>query len=56
MSRTGRCWRILAAPSLHFKKNGRFWSVRIGIHYRALALEYADNVVWFWNGTPNMIE
>ena len=35
-------------PSLHFKKVGRFWSVRVGIHYRALALEYADNVVWFW--------
>lgn len=25
-------------PSLHFKKVGRFWSVRVGIHYRALAV------------------
>jgi hypothetical protein len=25
-------------PSLHFKKAGRFWSVRIGIHYRTAAV------------------
>jgi hypothetical protein len=23
-------------PSLHFKKAGRFWSVRVGAHHRAL--------------------
>lgn len=37
-------------PSLHLKKVGRFWSVRIGLHYRALAVEEADEVVWFWIG------
>lgn len=26
-------------PSLHFKKIGQFWSVRVGLHYRALAIE-----------------
>lgn len=26
-------------PSLRFKKVGRFWSVRVGIHYRAVAVE-----------------
>jgi hypothetical protein len=26
-------------PSLHFKKVGRMWSVRVGIHYRAVAVE-----------------
>jgi hypothetical protein len=26
-------------PSLHFKKIGNYRSVRIGIHYRALAVE-----------------
>ena len=26
-------------PSLHFKKFGRMWSARIGIHYRAAAVE-----------------
>ena len=37
-------------PSLHFKKVGRFWSVRIGIHYRALAVEEKPDIVWFWVG------
>jgi len=26
-------------PSLHLKKVGRFWSVRVGRNYRALAAE-----------------
>jgi hypothetical protein len=38
-------------PSLHFKKVGRFWSVRIGGRYRALAVEDAGNLVWFWIGS-----
>lgn len=38
-------------PSLHFKKVGRFWSVRVGIHYRALAVEIEDGLVWFWIGS-----
>ena len=37
-------------PSLQFKKAGRFWSVRVGLHYRALAVEDGDDVVWFWIG------
>ena len=38
-------------PSLHFKKSGNFWSVRVGIHHRALAIEVEDGVLWFWIGT-----
>jgi hypothetical protein len=38
-------------PSLHFKQVGRFWSVRIGLQYRALAVEVPDGLVWFWIGT-----
>ncbi len=38
-------------PSLHFKKAGRFWSVRVGIHYRAVGVEAPDGVAWFWIGT-----
>lgn len=38
-------------PSLHFKRVGRFWSARIGSHYRALAVETTDELVWFWIGT-----
>ena len=35
-------------PSLHFKKIGRFWSARIGMHHRAIAVEDGTNMVWFW--------
>ena len=38
-------------PSLRLKKVGRFWSVRVGLHYRALAVEVEDGLLWFWIGT-----
>lgn len=38
-------------PSLHFKKIGRYWSVRAGIHHRALAVEAEDGLLWFWIGS-----
>ena len=38
-------------PGLHFKKVGALWSARIGAHYRALAVEVADGLIWFWIGT-----
>jgi hypothetical protein len=37
-------------PSLHFKKVGRFWSVRVGLHHRAIGVEAPDAVLWFWIG------
>ena len=37
-------------PSLHFKKVGRFRSVRVGLHYRALAVEVEDGLLWIWIG------
>jgi len=37
-------------PSLHLKKVGRFWSARIGIHYRAAAVQDGEDFVWFWIG------
>jgi len=38
-------------PSLQFKKIGRFWSVRVGLRYRALAVEAGSDLVWFWIGS-----
>jgi hypothetical protein len=38
-------------PSLQFKKVGRFWSVRVGLRYRALAVEADDGYLWFWIGS-----
>jgi hypothetical protein len=37
-------------PSLQFKRIGRYWSVRAGIDYRALAIEAEDGLIWFWIG------
>lgn len=37
--------------SLSFKKIGVLWSVRVGLHYRALATEVGDDLVWFWIGS-----
>ena len=38
-------------PSLHFKKVGRLWSARVGLHHRAVAVEDRADLVWFWIGT-----
>ncbi len=38
-------------PSLHFKKVGKYRSVRAGRHYRALGVDLSDGVLWFWIGS-----
>ena len=38
-------------PSLHLKKVGKYWSVRVGRKYRSLAVEINEGLVWFWIGT-----
>ena len=38
-------------PSLQLKKIGRFWSVRVGSRYRALAVEVDEGLLWFWIGS-----
>jgi hypothetical protein len=38
-------------PSLQFKKVGRFWSVRVGARYRALAIDVDEGLLWFWIGS-----
>ena len=38
-------------PSLHFKRVGRMWSVRVGIGHRALAVEVDDGLLWYWIGS-----
>ena len=37
--------------SLHFKKIGQYYAVRIGLYCRALGIEVPDGVLWFWIGT-----
>ena len=38
-------------PSLQFKKVGRYWSVRVGLRYRALAVDVDGGYLWFWIGS-----
>ena len=38
-------------PSLQVKRVGLFWSIRVGLHYRALAVEHEGDLVWFWIGS-----
>jgi len=53
--KTYRLWRDNPAhPALHFKKlqghDNRF-SVRVGLHHRALGRIVGDTVEWVWIGT-----
>jgi hypothetical protein len=43
-------------PSLHFKKIGKFWSVRVGINHRALAVKDDEDFIWVWIGTHDEYE
>jgi hypothetical protein len=38
-------------PSLHLKKAGDYWSVRVGLHHRALAFEAGGDLIWVWIGS-----
>ena len=42
--------------SLHFKGIEGLWSVRVGIHYRALAAVRADGYYWFWIGPHSVYD
>ena len=37
-------------PNLRPKKIRDFWTVRIGAHYRAIARDRAEGLVWIWIG------
>lgn len=37
-------------PSLRLKKIPGGWSARVGLRYRALAIESDGNLHWFWIG------
>ncbi|WP_461833878.1 ParE family toxin-like protein [Desulfothermus sp.] len=43
-------------PSLHLKKVGRYWSVRVGKKYRAIGIEIKEGIIWFWIGKHSEYE
>ncbi len=41
-------------PALHLKKIGDVWSVRAGLHYRAIGMDTTsgqNGILWFWIGS-----
>lgn len=42
--------------SVQLKKVGRYWSARIGTHFRAVAVQEGDDLVWFWIGRHDEYE
>lgn len=46
----------LLHPSLHFKKVGKFWSIRVGANYRALAVKDDKDFIWVWIGSHKEYE
>jgi hypothetical protein len=55
-----KCFELLRTdfrhPSLRLKKVGTFWSVRVGLRYRALARENVAGLAWFWIGPHDRYE
>ena len=45
-----------AHPSLQLKQIGRFWSVRVSLAYRTLAVEDNGDLVGFWIGGQDEYE
>jgi len=43
-------------PSLHLKKVGKYWSVRVGKKYRAIGIEIEEGIIWFWIGKHSEYE
>lgn len=43
-------------PSLQFKKLGVFWSARVDLAHRALAVEDGDDFIWVWIGSHDEYE
>jgi len=45
-----------AHPSLHFKRVGPYWSVRVDGDHRALGVEDGGVIVWFFIGRHDEYE
>lgn len=43
-------------PSLHFKKVGMYWSIRVGLNHRALAIRDGGDFIWLWIGSHDKYE
>lgn len=50
-----KCYELMKEdpqhPSIRLKKMGQYYAARVGLHYRALAVEAPEGLVWFWIGS-----
>lgn len=55
--RADKCFELLKSnprhPSLQFKKIGAYWSVRVDLIYRAVAVQDGNDFIWVWIGSHN---
>jgi hypothetical protein len=55
-----KCFQLLRDnprhPSLQLKKVGTFWSARVGLAHRALAVEDGEDRIWVWIGRHDEYE
>jgi hypothetical protein len=38
-------------PSLQLKRIDELWSVRVGLHYRAIGIDAPGGIQWIWIGS-----
>lgn len=38
-------------PSLQLKRVEKLWSVRVGLHYRAIGIDVSGGIQWIWIGS-----
>jgi hypothetical protein len=43
-------------PSLNLKRIEELWSVRIGLHYRAIGIEAENGIQWIWIGSHKVYD
>jgi hypothetical protein len=43
-------------PSIRLKKTGSYWSARVGLGHRAVAVEAEDGLLWIWIGPHDLYE
>jgi hypothetical protein len=58
--RADKCFRLLQSdpqhPSLQFKKVGAFWSLRVDLAHRALAVQDGEDFIWVRIGSHDECE
>ena len=55
-SLTNSCYAIRSTPACTSRGWAAFGPARVGLHYRALAVEHENAMVWFWIGSHAVLQ